>query len=247
MAYADYQIGENGYTYKDALNKTFKKENIKNVSTKKEKYIIEFNNTDKKYYYDISSGNAGEYLYVDPFNYGTKKKSELAPGDDITLETEKFKVFSVENGEIKAIPYYNLKLDSNPIKQATEATASTAGESTFSTTYYWNKGDNEIKMDDSRNNVQKYITAYKTTLEGLGAEEIEVRISRYTDFGSPNLHQQTNGNPSLIGRFWVGSSFGGLYDYVFTIGPTGSIDDERYNFNYYKDPATGVRPIIIIK
>ena len=207
MAYADYQIGENGYTYKDALNKTFKKENIQNVSTKKEKYIIEFNNTDKKYYYDISSGNAGEYLYVDPFNYGTKKKSELAPGDDITLETEKFKVFSVENGEIKAIPYYNLKLDSNPIKQATDATAATAGESTFSTTYYWNKGDNEIKMDDSRNNVQKYITAYKTTLEGLGAEEIEVRISRYTDFGSPNLHQQTNGNPSLIGRFWVGSSY----------------------------------------
>ena len=247
MAYADFQIEENGYTYKDALNKIFKEENVKSVSQKKEQYIIEFNNTDKKYYYDISSGNAGEYLYIDPFNYGTKKKSELAPGDDIILETEKFKVFSVENGEVKAIPYYNLKLDSNPIKQATEATASTAGESTFSTTYYWNKGDNEIKMDDSRNNVQKYITAYKTTLEGLGAEEIEVRIPRITDFGSPNLGQQTNGNPSSTGRFWIGSSEGRYYDYLFTIGPTGSFDDERYNFNYYKDPATGVRPIIIIK
>lgn len=244
LVYAEYQIGK----YTTEVKKKEITERLEQIygnnvtSVSLNNGILKAKIYGKTYQYNSTTGIAGEYIYVDPFNYGTKTKETLTPGDDIILETEKFKVFSVANGKIKAMPYYNLKLDSNPIKQATSLdTYDSAGKTSFSTEVYWDRGVDEIDMGDSRNNVQQYIIAYKKTLEELGAEGLEVRIARYTELSSDVITNEMRNPDGGIGYFWLGS--GGLWTdgFVWFIENGGSINQYWSNWVY------GVRPIIIIE
>ena len=231
LAYSEWQM-EN---YSDSVDVQAKLRALYGENTKAEikNGVLKATINGNVYRYNVSTGKTEGY--TDPINYGTKTKATIAPGDDITIDTEKFKVFAVSGTEIKAMPYYNLKLDSSPIKQATAETASEAGTSTFSTTNYWTQGDNPINMSDSRNNIQQYINAYKKTLESLGVEEIEVRFHRNGERTAPEY-----ANPSGVGSFWSESSNPGH--------PEGIMYVNR-NLGYYNDYyyyPKGVRPIIII-
>ena len=192
----------------------------------------------KKYDYDIATG----HVYVDPFNYGEgKTKATVAAGDDISIGEERFKVISNTNGTILAMPYYNLVTvtATGEVKQgpAVDGT-STAISSSFSTTNYWTKGNDAIDMSDSRNNIQQYITAYKTTLERLGAEGITVRAAKYSELNASGV-TDTMRNPGQTGTFWLGSGNSSIPVYVWFV-TSGIISSNSYDYSY------GVRPVIII-
>ena len=170
----------------DSLKRVYGEGAVRNVSLKNKKLKVTIG--EKTYQYNISTGVAGEY--VDPINYGTKTQATIAPEDDIIIGgTEKFKVFSKSATEIKAMPYYNLKIKEMPIKQAiaTDIFDSYAGTSWFSTSCYWNLGEDEIDMNDSRNLIQQYIIEYKKTLEELGVEGIEVRAGKYSELSASEI------------------------------------------------------------
>ena len=197
----------------------------------------------KKYDYDIATGTAGEHVYVDPFNYGEgKTKATVAAGDDISIGEEKFKVISNTSGTILAMPYYNLVTvaATGEVKQgpAVDGT-STAISSSFSTTSYWTKGDDAIDMSDSRNNIQTYITAYQTTLEGLGAEGITVRAGKHSELSASGITAAMR-NPGQTGTFWLGSGYSYASSSVWYVFRDGNFYDVSYNNSY------GVRPVIII-
>ena len=144
--------------------------------------------------------------YVGGINYGQYTKDTIPKGADLTIGTEKFKVLSNSNGILKAIPYYNLVLTSNPIKQATDQTASTAGTSAFSSSRYWGDGinTNRIDMTNQANYIQQYISSYQNTLEGLGAEGIIVKAIRKSEVIQSGV-TAANKNPSSTGNYWLGS------------------------------------------
>lgn len=204
-AYQEYKNSSNvSGEMQNKLQLVFKDKSIV-VSEKNEKIIVssKINGEVKKYVYNKNTNTFSEYINV--INYGKKTKETVAPGDDITIETEKFKVFSVDNGKIKAMPYYNLLLKETPIRQATKSKANNAGGSEFSTTNYWTNGEDAIDMSDSRNLIQKYIVAYKKTLEDLGAEGIQVRVARYSDLSVKGITNEMR-NPGKTSWFWIGSS-----------------------------------------
>lgn len=141
------------------------------------------------------------------------------------------------------MPYYNLKLSETPIKQAiSEDTYLTAGIIGFSTEVYWIQGEDSIDMNDSRNLIQQYITAYKNTLEELGVEGIEVRAAKYSEL-TANGVIHTMINPGRIGEFWTTSGHPNIADKVWYISESGFVYSTNYNEDNYK---RGVRPIIII-
>ncbi len=114
-------------------------------------------------------------------SYGGKTAETLNFGDDIIIgTTEKFMVLkkSTDNKTITALPYYNLKLDSNPIKQATEETKESAGMVPFSsvTTPTWN-GNKDIDLDIHENNLKQFVTKYQKTLEDIGTNNVTVAIA----------------------------------------------------------------------
>ena len=239
LVYAEYQMGQyqTPVDIEARLKEIFGNDNVQDVSVANGKLTATIGS--KVYQYNVNTGKSGEY--VDAINYGTKTKETVAPGDDITIGTEKFKVFSVENGEIKAMPYYNLVLSANPIKQATAATADSAGISVFSTEAYWEFSVDAIDMSDSRNNIQQYIALYKTTLNGLGAESIEVRAAKYFEIADIDENYR---NPGKIGFFWIGSSNLNNTKYVYCVTNNGKFTDID-NRSFYGG-TFGVRPIIII-
>ena len=194
----------------------------------------------KVYQYNVATGTAGEY--VDPVNYGEgKTKATVAAEDDISIGEEKFKVISNTNGTILAMPYYNLVTvaATGEVKQgpAVDGT-STAISSSFSTTNYWTQGADAIDMSDSRNKIQTYITAYQTTLEGLGAEGITVRAAKYSELNAEGVTPAMR-NPSRTGNFWLGSGDSDNANYVWYVDSGGG--SVRYYGSSY-----GVRPVIII-
>lgn len=83
-------------------------------------------------------------------------------------------------------------------------------------------------MNNSDNNVQQYIEAYKKTLQSKGANNVETRIPRYRDLENLNGKQKSPGR----GKYVVGSVFdkGSVYD-----------SDLRYGTH-----IGGIRPLIEI-
>ena len=203
-------------------------------------YTIELN--DKEYKIEIENGDINEY--VDDIDYYGKTRETLIPGDDFSIGTEKFKVFSKTDTEIKAMPYYNLKLDETPIKQVTAETADLALKSIFSTGLYWVQGQDEINMNDSKNNIQQYIIEYKNSLIALNAPiDIEVRAARYSELTEVGVSNSMR-NPGQCDRFWTGSGYGSYPSAVWYVGILGGFND-NYGYAVYTQER-GVRPIIII-
>ena len=232
LAYQEWQMGQftTSINIENKLKEIFGSENVSDVTFINNKLKAIINN--KKFKYDITTGKVRIIKEID---YGDKTKETVAKDDDIQLGTEKFKVISNSNGVIKAMPYYNIEIKlNNPIQ------SSSAGTIQFSTDYYWEKSDYAINMNDNRNNIQKYINAYKETLENLGADEINVRVARASDL---NVNGITNDirNPGQTGEYWVGS--GHVYgdNYVTNVNSSGGLDISFYN------NSRGIRPVIIIE
>ena len=239
LAYAEYQMSQYTGTpvnIQAKLQEIYGQDTTAELKNGKLKATI----NGKVYQYDVNSGKSGEY--VDPINYGTKTKETIAPGDDITIGgTEKFKVFSVSNSEIKAMPYYNLKLDSNPMRQATEEEADSAGTRSFSESVYWIQGEDEIDMSDSRNNIQQYIDKYKITLVNMGVEKLTVRVAKNSELSVSGITNDMR-NPGKKGGFWIGSCPSYTSENMYDIESGGYIGNTGFNINQY-----GVRAIIIIQ
>ena len=247
MSYLEYEMTRLSKTdldpkdyLKESLEKIYGENSIKNIKEKNKKYTIEMQD-ESIYKYDTNTGVA--YKYVDVIDYNGKTRATLVAGDDINIGTEKFKVFSKTDTEIKAMPYYNLVLTANPIKQATAETADLAGTSSFSSSVYWTQGTDEIDMSDLRNNIQQYINAYKIIFKEMGEEEIQVKNSTYSELyvnGVSNLMR----NPSQSGSFWIASC---ASMYKEELGVVQENGNSRFSYgvtNY--NNSFGVRPIIII-
>ena len=97
-------------------------------------------------------------------------------------------------------------------------------------------------MTDSRNNIQKYIIAYQTTLNNLGATNVVTRVlTSNEDFYYSGL------NPGLTGKYWSGSAFwcGEGYYPIQGVWENGDFVDIVVG-NYNDDSSVGVRPLVII-
>lgn len=192
---------------------------------------------------------------MDPFNYGNKTKETIAKGDEITLTkgtiTESFTVLSNSNEKITAIPKYNITLTENyPVQSSTAETIE------FSTRPYWSRDEIDketpgwnsgavnnvvdINMDNEANKIQKYIIAYKTSLEDMGVEGVEVRAAKYSDLSVTGITNDMR-NPGKTGIFWLGSCSSANYSCPILLDNTGNFIN-----NYYYGNSSGVRPIIII-
>lgn len=245
LIYAEYQISKYaegnmsaGDYLKEQLEKTYGEGNVDIISSEESIVLKVIENGESKFYeYNPSTGISKELQKG--INYNGKTTSEIRPGDDITIVTEKFKVFAVENNTIKAMPYYNITLTDNPVQNKD------AGTITFSTRPYWSTDENgeeienwsdkadEINMSNPANNIQQYIIKYKKTLQNFGAKEIEVRVLKRSEFGN------SAPNPGLTGSFWVGSCSGNSTQ-LFLIYNRGNIGGGKYS------GKSGVRPIIEI-
>ncbi len=255
LAYGEWQIAQHTGTDKTVEEiiennlKTSYGDSVTKVRVKNEKVTVDMkiNNIDKTYIYKSSTGEA--YEYKDPFNYGTKTKETLVPGDDISIENENFRVFYNQDGVIKAMPWYNITLPSN-LKEELPVQNQFSEKSAFSSTNYWsqNQGWNanainysiDINMNNSTNNIQKYIEAYALRLEKLGADMVFVRLG----FSSELLLNEitdTMRNPTQKGDFWIGSGHSNLANNVYFILGNGNWSSGEYFGN------RGVRPIIIIE
>ena len=96
-------------------------------------------------------------------------------------------------------------------------------------------------MSDSRNKIQKYISAYQTTLRDLGATNVVTKI-----MGDINENvDSTDFNPSKTGKYWDNDLYYGNEE-VFVNG----IDENGFwmdGIAYYNDESSvGVRPWIKI-
>ena len=151
-------------------------------------------------------------------------------------------MFYHQNGVIKAMPFYNIELKLDNPKQVRYSSWQT---STFASSTYWEKNEDVIDMNNSRNNIQKYIEAYRETLKNLGAKEIEVRVARYSELNSngvTNIMRQPS-QPDVYCDYWIGSG-SRYFNVVFAVGTSGNI---FYGTSFATNVERGVRPIIIIK
>ena len=225
--------------------------------------------------YEITGKKANNIKYFNGETEEQKSKENVQKNDTITIGTEKFMVFLIDEEGIKAMPYYNLKLDSNPIKQATAETADYAGECQFSTSEYWRYDENnqqipnwdqsavdnilDINMNDSRNIVQTYVNSYKNTLEKMGGNGIEVRCITKEELPFTNYtanYSERWRNPSGIGDFWTKSVDTGTSPYIskgniyfVTAGRSTHCtysSGHGYDLDNKYGAYRGVRPIIII-
>ena len=250
LAYGEYQIVKHDSTAKtaeeiigDSLKYTYG-DNIIEVKVKNEKVTVNMkvNNIPKTYIYKANTDEI--YEYVDLFDYKGKQKKELLPGDDITLGTEKFRVFYNKDDEIKVVPWYNIETKLDTPKQS-----ETAGTVKFSTRPYWSTDEDGNKIENWNNNLNvidisndscnlsKYINAYEKT---LGLEKIEEVVFKCPTVGEI-VGSSDIRNPGKIGNYWTTSPvFTGTQVYFIT--SNGGSDYSSYGYG-----GCGVRPIIIIE
>ena len=257
LAYSEYQMSQYTGTPMTAqdiqtkLGQIFGAENVTDVSLANGKLTAKING--KKYDYDIATGTAGEHVYVDPFNYGEgKTKTTVAAGNEITITngttTEYFTVISNTNGTILAMPKYNITLtEDHPVQ------SSSAGTTSFSTRAYWSSDEqgNEISgwnseavnnavdigMSNAANNIQKYINAYKTTLEDMGAEGITVRAAKFSEIDAEGVTPAMK-NPGQTGDFWLGSGYSSNGDGVWYVFGGGLITSDYYYGNSWRGSSS---------
>ena len=108
------------------------------------------------------------------------------------------------------MPFYNLVkvIESGEIKQGPESSGkSTKIKSTFSNTKYWDSSSGEISMDNSENNIQSYILAYKRTLNNMGAKNIDVKVARFNELQANWKTLKQIGK--FDGIFWLCTKGGG--------------------------------------
>ena len=180
-------------------------------------------------------------------DFGTGKTARtIELGEDLTIGTESFRVLSKNENQIIAVPHYNITLvtpEENDGAYPNQTTGSPV--TSFSTEPYWEQGTDTIDMLDSRNNIQKYITAYSTKLSNATEGKVIARIARYSEMNASGVTKEIR-NPGLYiteeyyERYWLGSSDPDDGDGVWRVNDSADIRPERYGRN------NGVRPLIVI-
>ena len=231
LAYSEYQMAKYANEtektpeqfIEERLGNTFS--NVENVSITNG--VINATIDGKTYQSEHISGANNN----DSINYGAKTKETISVGDDITIGTERFKVARKTSNKIYAIPYYNIELKTDNPKQSASSQSSV-----FATEQYWEGHDgSDISMDNEKNLIQRYITAYKNTLSALGAPNVTVRVINYSDVSEID---ESLLNPGNTGIYWLGTS--ASIDCIFDVDEDGFIDQLSF------DGDNGVRPIIEI-
>ncbi len=238
LIYAEYQISKYaegnmsaGDYLKEQLEKTYGEGNVDIISQEETIVLKVTNNGESKFYeYNPSAGISNELQKG--INYNGKTPSEIQPGDDIAIVTEKFKVFAVENNTIKAMPYYNITLTDKPVQ------SKNAGTTKFSNSNYWTQLEDALDMSNSDNCIQPFITYYKTTLDNLGAN-VEVRAAKYSELSATGV-TSTMVNPGKTGDYWIGSTSSSNINTIYRASDIGGMNTAAYG------KKCGARPIIEI-
>ena len=217
---------------------------------------------------------AGETPVTPPtsnaIDYGEKDEETVVVGDNITIGTEKFKVIrkSADGKTITALPFFNLDINSTPIKQYTKETLTSYTDHSqynswvkFSNldTATWGESEN-INLNTHVNNLKSYIDAYKST---LGINNITVTIGNYfeTESGADYMGDLSDSllQPCMedSDEYWDG----GYYDYLpYWLSSSEWVDESGSGIHFvnqyggFDEDGTkngleygmGVRPILII-
>ena len=217
---------------------------------------LNVNFTDTKHNYTVDAGrvtrtsdgefeNSGGSLTGVDFGTG-KTATTIEPGEDLTIGTESFRVLSKNENQIIAVPYYNITLvtpEENNGEYPNQTTEKPELE--FSTEPYWEQGTDTIDMLDSRNNIQKYITAYSTKLSNATGGKVTARIARYSEMNASGVTKEIR-NPGIFitenyyERYWIGSCDTSGLNYVWKVNDSGNVTNEKYT------KTNGVRPLIVI-
>ena len=184
----------------------------------------------------IDTGSIGDRSYtatwiVDPIRYASGKTFDtIAAGEIITFNGEEFKVISKTTTQIKAMPKYNITLTSSPVQSAS------AGTCAFSSYNYWGKTD-AIDMTTSRNNIQRYITAYSNKLHNIDSR-VTARVATHNELNASGITNAMR-NPGNTGTFWLGSSYDS--DNVYYVANNGN---SNVVYQSYQS-SNGIRPIVL--
>ena len=170
-----------------------------------------------------------------------KTLETLAQGDDITIVTEKFKVYKTDDNNIYAMPYYNITLTTdNPVQSISAGTIAFCALDGVNWTGAQDINMTEKKEDGTyKNNIQQYIDAYSSKLNALDSA-VTARVARYSEMSATGM-TDTMRNPGKTGGYWLGSSGGGYgVGFVLRDGGFGNYTTCTESFIY------GVRPVIVI-
>ena len=215
---------------RDSLREKLNDSNL-TVKAKEDKLTVKTTIKGEPKIYVFKSNTGELYEYKDPFDYGGKTKETLVPGDDITLGTEKFRVFYNQDGVIKAMSWYNITLPSN-LEIELPIQSLEAGNISFSTSAYWKntEGWNQNPINNSvdinmteknqdgtyKNDIQKYIDGYKKRLENLGDKNVNVRVPQKFELEETGV-TGTMRWPSGNGGYWVASAVASNGDNVWCV------------------------------
>ena len=122
------------------------------------------------------------------------------------------------------MPYYNITLTDHPVQ------SKNAGTTPFASDNYWSKEQGwnseavnnavDIDMNNAANAIQKYITAYKTTLKVLGIDGITVRAAKVGELAKGMIMGYNN--PGKSGSYWVASARANYALGIYTVGDGGA-------------------------
>ena len=187
------------------------------------------------------SGTGG----VTGVDFGSKTASTIEAGENLTIGTESFRVLSKSSSQIIAVPFYNITLvtpeeNSGAYPEQTDATSGNTTD--FSTEAYWTQGTDTIDMTDSRNKIQKYITAYSTKLSNATGGKVTARVARYSEMNASGVTNAMR-NPGELRFYWTGSGAPYNADSVRVV--VSLPNNYSYKTEAY-DNAIGVRPVIVI-
>ena len=189
-------------------------------------------------YLDESGTGGGESAVECPEG---KTLETLAQGDDITIGTEKFKVYKTDDNNIYAMPYYNITLTTdNPVQSSSPGTIAFCAADDRNWTGTQDIIDMTEKKADGtyKNNIQQYIDAYSSKLNALDSA-VTARVARYSEMSASGVTASMR-NPGYASSFWLGSSVSDSN--VRTVDSVGSIGSSSLGNYYYR----GVRPVIVI-
>ena len=142
-------------------------------------------------------------------DFGEKTASTIEAGEDLTIGTESFRVLSKSASQIIAVPFYNITLvtpEENNGAYPEQTEADSGNITQFSSGAFWTWGTDTIDMTDSRNKIQKYITAYSTKMSNTTNGKVTARVARYSEMDASGVTDAIR-NPGQRGTFWLGSGF----------------------------------------
>ena len=183
-------------------------------------------------------------------------------GSVVAIGNEQFYVFGKENGNIKLLSMYNLRVgnkvtwdsldfdDSDyEIETLTNATgiqdSDAKGGLIDSTTWIGTTAFSSTNSTYSGSIVEGYVNNYKTYLTNMGADISSARLitkAELEKLGCSSDDYSCSDAPSWVysTSYWSGSAFD--TDYVWYVTSNADFGNNRYNF----DCGIGVRPVIEI-